>query len=215
MCCPTLLSDFRQLNGPNSSSRNGRLGGGSPWCITDYRSVTPYMVGQTNEKFVSRFTRMYQAAQTEPHLLCYKPTERTRGLASKCCYEVLVYTSPRHSCRKIYNLCVILEFPLRMEDINKERFISNNNDTKDILSKTCFPNSFLSSHLFRSISQILILNGRLLSPKCPRYDPVDGRLNDKISSELSMILQTAIAAASSLRGLAAISSTQSLARLAV
>ena len=70
----------------------------------------PYTAGQTNEKLVSRFTRMHQAAHAEPHLLCYKPTERTRELASKRCYEVIVYTSLRHSCRKIYGLYVILEF---------------------------------------------------------------------------------------------------------
>lgn len=187
MCCPTLLSDFRQSNGPKSPPGNGRMGEGRPFCITDYRSVVPYMVGQTNKKLVSRFTRMHQAAQAEPHLLCYKTTERTRGLASKLCYEVLVYTSLRYSCRKIYNLYVILEFPFRMEDITKEWFISNRNDTEDMLSEAGLPYPFLSSHLFRSISQMLILNGLLISPKCPRYDPFNGRLNGKFTSELGMI----------------------------
>lgn len=156
MCCPTLLSDFRQSNGPKSPPGNGSLGGGRPFCVTEHRSVMPYTAGQTSVKLVSRFTRMHQAAHAEPHLLCYKPAERTRGLASKCCYEVIVYTSLRHSCRKIYGLYGILEFPLRKEDINKEQFISNNNDTEDMLSKTGLPYPFLSSHLFRSISQVLV-----------------------------------------------------------
>lgn len=156
MCCPTLLSDFRQSNGPKSPPGNGSLGGGRPFCVTEHRSVMPYTAGQTNVKLVSRFTRMHQAAHAEPHLLCYKPAERTRGLASKCCYEVIVYTSLRHSCRKIYGLYVILEFPLRKEDINKKQFISNNDDTEDMLSKTGLPHPFLSSHLFRSISQVLV-----------------------------------------------------------
>lgn len=166
MCCPTLLSDFRNSYGPNYSPRIGKLGGGRPLCITDYRSVIPYMVGQTNEKYVSRFTRMHQAAHAEPHRLYYKLTERTRGFVSSCYYEVLVYTSLRHSCPSLF---VILELLLRMEDINRELFISNNKDTEGILSKPGFGllNSFFSSHLFWSIPQIFVLNGRLLSPNCP------------------------------------------------
>lgn len=116
----------------------------------------PYTAGQTNEKLVSRFTRMHQAAHAEPHLLCYKPTERTRELAPKCCYEIIVNTSLRDSFRKIYGLYVILEFPLRKEDISKEQFISNNDDTEDMLSKTGLPHPFLSSHVFRSKSRVRV-----------------------------------------------------------
>lgn len=34
---------------------------------------------------------------------------------------------------------------------------------------------------------MLILHGLLISPKCPLYDPFNGRLNGKLTSELGMI----------------------------
>lgn len=47
-CCPTLLSDFKQSKG--LSLHLGMVGwGGASLCITDYRSVMPYMVGQASE----------------------------------------------------------------------------------------------------------------------------------------------------------------------
>lgn len=147
----------------------------------------PYMVGQASEKLVSRFTRMHQAAHAEPHLLCHKATGITRGLASKCCYGGFVYTSVRLRCREIYNFHVMLEFPLRMEDNNKERFILNDDDTEDMLSKIGLHHPFLSSHPFSSISQMFIVTGRLLCRRCPRSDPVNGRLNGMLMSELRMM----------------------------
>lgn len=87
-CCPTLLSDFKQSNGPKSSPGNGRLGGSKP--LYHRLPISHAIYGRTGQrKLVSRFTRMHQAAHAEPHLLCHKATERTRGLASKCCYGVV------------------------------------------------------------------------------------------------------------------------------
>lgn len=100
-CCPTLLSDFKQSNGPKSSPGNGRLGGSKP--LYHRLPISHAIYGRTGQrKLVSRFTRMHQAAHAEPHLLCHKAAERKN---KRTCFKMLlwgsVYTSVRLRYRKI------------------------------------------------------------------------------------------------------------------
>lgn len=77
----------------------------------------------------------------------------------------------------------MLEFPLQLEDNDKERFVSNNNDFEDMLPKLGLHHRFLSSYLCSSRSLMLIIIGRLICHRYPPPNSVNGRLNGKLISK--------------------------------